>query len=262
MIMEDNKLNSVGKAMLVFEKIREAGRPLSVKEIAEAAGVNKSSLHHHIKTLAELGYLQQETESRKYDIGLGLVQVGQSYLQRLDVRERGHSYLVQLSRELNQTAHMLLMDGSQIVYVDKIEIQYKPGALRCSSFIGMHTDIHSTASGKVLLSNLEAEAAEKILAQINFTPTTAQTITDMTQFKTELELTKQRGYGLDLQEHSLGLQCVAVPVLDLHGHCVAAISVSSPVSSVNQEMLEGDILMRILDTGQKISAALGYQASV
>jgi len=262
MDMEDKKLNTVGKAMLVFEKLREAGRPLSVKEIAEAAGVNKSSLHHHIKTLAELGYLQQETESRKYDIGLGLVQVGQSYLQRLDVRERGHSYLEQLSRELNQTAHMLLLDGSQIVYVDKIEIQHKPGSLRCSSFIGMHTDIHSTASGKVLLSNLDSEAAENILLQIEFNQTTAYTITDIAHFKTELERTKQRGFGLDLQEHSLGLQCVAVPVLNLQGECVAAISVSSPVATVNQEMLEGEILKKVLDTGQKISAALGYQAPV
>jgi IclR family transcriptional regulator, KDG regulon repressor len=104
--------------------------------------------------------LQQNQDSRKYDIGLSLVRVGQAYLQRLDVRERGHRYLEDLSKKLNETVHMLVLDQNEVVYVDKVDVQHQAGALQCSSFIGLRTDVYSTASGKVLLSNLEQYLAK------------------------------------------------------------------------------------------------------
>ena len=154
---------------------------------------------------------------------------------------------------------MLLLDGTKIVYVDKIEQQYNPGALRCSSFVGMHADIHSTASGKMLLSQLDETAQNLILEQIPLTPTTPHTITNMDSFKAELAQTKNRGYGLEVQENSIGLQCVAVPILNLNGECIAAISVSSQVALVDQDTLESHILAKLLETGKRISAEMGHQ---
>lgn len=252
------KLNTIGKAIAILEAIRAAKRPLSIKDIAEQLVLNKSSLHHHMKTLMEFGYLQQDPETRKYEIGLNLVRVGQAYLQRLDVRERGHAYLEELSKSLNQTVHMLVLDHNEVVYVDKVDVHHQPGALQCSSFIGLRTDVYSTASGKVLLSNLELGALKELLRALQPRKITPHTQTDITQLKEELVLTKNRGYGLDLQEHSLGLQCIAVPILNLHSQCVAAISVSCPLATISTKELEGDVLQKLKETGHKISGAMGY----
>ena len=260
MTMNDKKvkLNTIGKAIKVFEAIRAAKRPLSIKEIAETLNQNKSSLHHHIKTLTEFGYLQQDSETRKYDIGLNLVRVGQAYLQRLDVRERGHLFLEELSKQLNETVHMLVLDQDEAVYLDKVDVHHQPGALQCSSFIGLRTDVYSTASGKVLLSNLERGSLDAILNELQMPAITPYTLTDITEFEKELNLTRERGYGLDLQEHALGLQCIAVPVLNLHSQCVAAISVSCPIATISTDALEGEVLEKLKETGMKISAAMGY----
>lgn len=255
---ESIKLNTIGKAISVFEAIRTANRALSIKEMADLVGLNKSSLHHHVKTLTEFGYLQQDADSRKYDIGLNLVRVGQSYLQRLDVRERGHLFLKQLGEELNETVHMLVLDHNQAVYVDKIDVQRAPGSLQCSSFIGMRTHLHSTACGKVLLSNLEATTLESILNNLQLPSITQYTLTDMALFEKELALTKERDYGLDLQENGLGMQCVAVPILNLHSQCIAAISASTQISKTSQEMLEGEVLEKVKEAALKISMAMGY----
>jgi len=255
---QSTKLNTIGKAISVFETIQSARRPLSIKEISEAMGLNKSSLHHHIKTLTEFGYLQQNPESRKYDIGLNLVRVGQAYLQRLDVRERGHLFLEQLSGQLNETVHMLVLDQHQAVYVDKVDVQRSPGSLQCSSYIGMRTNVHSTASGKVLLSNLESTTLTRILSSLELPSITQHTLTNLAALESELTLTKDRGYGLDLQENGLGLQCVAVPILNLHSQCIAAISASTLVSKTSQETLEGEVLEKLKETGMKISTAMGY----
>ncbi|KAG1660412.1 putative HTH-type transcriptional regulator YagI [Nymphon striatum] len=255
---EIKKLNTIGKAIAVFETIQAAKQPLSIKEISDAVGLNKSSLHHHIKTLTEFGYLQQNSDSRKYDIGLNLVRVGQAYLQRLDVRERGHLFLEELSKELNETVHMLVLDHNEAVYVDKVDVNHQPGALQCSSFIGLRTDVYSTASGKVLLSNLERGSLNNILDNIQLTPITPYTLKDISELEEDLIKTRERSYGLDLQEHSLGLQCIAVPILNLHSQCVAAISVSCPITTISREMLEGEVLEKLRETGNKISSAMGY----
>lgn len=255
------KLNTVGKALAIFETIQSANRPLSIKELAETLDLNKSSIHHHIKTLTENGYLQQDPVSRKYDIGLNLVRVGQSYLQRLNVRDRGHFYLEELSRELNQTVHMLVLDGSTAVYVDKVDVQHQPGTLHCSSFIGLSTDLYTTAAGKVLLSGLEGGSLGRILDSLELTPKTPHSLTDKGELEKELRLTAERGYGLDLQEHALGLQCIAIPILNLHAQYVAAVSVSCPLASISTQTLETEVLDKLRAAGLKISKAMGYIAT-
>lgn len=254
----NEKLNTVGKVIAIIETIQAANRPLSIKEIADTLELNKSSLHHHIKTLIANGYLQQELESRKYDIGLDLVRVGQSYLQRLDVRERGHYFLEQLSRELNETVHMMLLDRDELVYIDKVDVNHQPGSLKCSSFIGLRTDVYSTAAGKMLLSHLQRGALGEILQNLNMQPITEYTLSSKTELKKELALIKERGYALDLQEHVVGLQCVAAPILNMHSQCIAAISVSGSVASIPRETLETEILPQLKKTAHKISQAMGY----
>ncbi len=254
----DTKLNTIGKAIAIFEAIQTANHPLSIKEISDTIGLNKSSLHHHIKTLTSFGYLQQNPESRKYDIGLNLVRAGQSYLQRLDVRERGHLFLDRLSKKLNKTVHMLVLHEDKAVYVDKVDTYHQPGALQCSSFVGLRTDAYSTASGKVLLSHLDDKLLGVMLKNIQLQPVTPHTLTSVRALTKELALTKKRGYGLDLQEHSLGLQCIAVPVLNLQSQCVAAISVSCSIATSSKEVMEGEVLKGLTETGMEISAAMGY----
>lgn len=258
--MEDkkDKLNTIGKAIAIIETIQNANRSMSIKDIAETLEINKSSLHHHMKTLCEFGYLQKDDESRKYDIGLELVRAGQSYLQRLNVRERGHHHLAQLSKQLSETVHMLVLDQTEVVYVDKVDVNHQPGALQCSSYIGHRTDVYSTAAGKVLMAHLELGARDKILASVDIRPLTEHTITDKEKYLENLAEVRVQGYALDLEEHSLGLQCIAVPILNLHSQCVAAISVSCPVSIITRETLEQEILKKLKETGLQISMTMGY----
>lgn len=258
MIEASTKMNTIGKAVAIFESINAANKSLSIKELAETLNFNKSSIHHHLKTLTQLGYLQQNKETKKYDIGLGLVRIGQSYLQRLDVRERGHYYIEQLSRKISETVHMLILDNNEVVYIDKVDVNHQPGALKCTSFIGLRTDIYSTAAGKTHISHLEKGALNIILDTLEMKKITPHTIDNRVQLEEELIRTKERGYALDLEEHHLGLQCIAVPVMNMHSQCVAAISVSSSVSTISREDLEGEILSALRETGKQISAAMGY----
>lgn len=80
--MTYEKLNAVGKALAVLDTIAQKGRPMSVKELAMEMGVNKSSLHHHLKTMREMNYLFQSEETRRYDIGPKIVEAAISLEER------------------------------------------------------------------------------------------------------------------------------------------------------------------------------------
>ena len=188
--------------------------------------------------------------------------VGQAYLQRLNVRERGHVYLEELSKSLNETVHMLVLDQDKAVYVDKIEAFHDPGALRCSSYIGLRAELFSTASGKVLLSHLEPEKVYSIIENIHFRSITDHTITNKKDLLDDLAISKERGYGLDLQENALGQVCIAVPIFNMSSQCVAAVSVSCTLAKVPREVLETAVYAKLQQTAKKISAAMGYVPSV
>ncbi len=122
----------------------------------------------------------------------------------------------------------------------------------------LRTDVYSTAAGKMLLSHLQRGALEEILQNLNMQPITEYTLRSKTELRKELTLTKERGYALDLQEHVVGLQCVAVPILNMHSQCIAAISVSGPIATISRDMLETEILPQLKKTAYKISLAMGY----
>ncbi len=233
---------------------------MSVKEISEEIGINKSSIHHHLKSLCNHGFLQQDLESRKYDIGYSLIEIGQSYLNRIDITQVAHQNLIELNRELNQTIHLFIRDGLDIIYLDKVDTQHSPGSLKCSSYIGQRTDLFSTAAGKVFLSNLEIDALDSILDKLNFVPKTPKTIIDKSQLLRDINGVKTKGFALDLEEHSLGLQCIAIPIYNQFSECIAVLSVSCRVDQITEKVLKGEILTSLKNVSNIISQKMGFRS--
>ena len=203
---EKNRVNSVGKALLIMEAIYQAQRSLSIKELATELGMHKSTLHHLVSTLTEFGFLTQDPETRKYNIGLHLVEIGQAYLQQLDVRSIAHPFLERLAMEVGETAHLLILDRNDVVYIDKVEDLSQPTALRCSSYIGRRAAAYATAAGKTLLAHLPEADLRKYLAYQRITGQTPYTM-PIAQLLKELHRVKKHGFALDRQENEVGLQC-------------------------------------------------------
>lgn len=260
-VKQGTKVNSVGKAIKVIEAIYKARRSLSVREIAVELGMNKSTLHHLISTLTEFGFLSQDPETRKYNIGLHLVEIGQAFLQQLDLRNTAHPFLERLAMEVKETVHLLILDHYDVVYIDKVEDLSQLGTLRCSSYIGRRVSAYTTAAGKVLLAYLPEATVKDYLANQELIPKTEHTITIPQVLLEQLRKIKEDGFALDLQENEIGLQCVAVPVFNREARCVAALSISGPASRVNLERIEELLKPAAKRTAERISSALGYSRS-
>ena len=117
--------------------------------------------------------------------------------------------------------------------------------------------MHSTGSGKALLAYLPVDVVDGIVRRFGMSARTQRTITDSAVFREELSRTRERGYALDDEEQEEGVRCLAVPVRDASGQVVASLSVSGPVTRLNDQQVH-DVIGELIDCGEKLSTRLGY----
>lgn len=252
-------LDSVIRTLQIIESIHNARRGLTIHELAEILNKNRSTLHHQVSTLVKMGYLFRDSTNRKYDISSHLIEIGQRYLNRLDIRRVAHIHLERLSRKLDETVNLLILRNHELVYVDKFDFTQRVGDLKPSFYIGTSTQAHATAAGKVLLASLVEEEIDKMLSRNDLVARTEHTITDPAALRKELKTISRQGYAVDNEEHQIGVKCVAVPLFNDRLRVVAAVSVSGPAGRFNKRYMTETILPDLKQAANTISRNLGYR---
>lgn len=239
-------IQSVERALKILDLFDEHKSELKITEISEKMGLHKSTVHSLLKTLQVHSYIDQNPEGGKYRLGLKLAERGNFVINNIDIRKTARNYLLDLSAKTGQTVHLGILDGREGVYIDKVEGEQS--IIRYSR-IGRRLPLHSTAIGKVLLAYQHPNEIELLLKDYQYQYQTANTIINEGFFRKEIEKVKQQGYAVDDQENEQGVRCAAVPIFNGKGRVLAAISISTLISRVNDQ--EMHILIDLLKTSCK-----------
>lgn len=250
-------IQSVDRALKILDLFDEQTTELRITEISQRLQLHKSTLHSLLLTLKKHGYIEQDSDSGKYRLGMKLLERGQLLLQTMDIRTVARRTLNEISRQTGQTTHLVIRDEQDGVYIDKVEGE--KAAIRYSR-IGRRVPLHSSAVGKVLAAHLDKEELQAILADYHFEVHTAATIRNRKAFEAELARVRARGYAVDQEENEPGVRCAAAPIFDHTGKIAAAMSISTMTSSVDDEEFESFIRLLTAHTA-KISQQLGYLGS-
>ncbi|WP_276352227.1 IclR family transcriptional regulator [Cohnella caldifontis] len=247
-------IQSLDRALTILDLFDENNRELKITEISARVGLHKSTVHSLLKTLQLHRYIEQD-ENGLYRLGMRLLEKGQLLLQGLDIREIASKPLQELSGETGQTVHLVIRDGAEGVYIDKVE--GSKAAIRYSR-IGRRVPLHSSAVGKVLAAFLPDSEWGKVLAGYEYSIHTPNTIATEEAFREELQAVRKAGQAFDREENEPGVRCAAAPVYDHNGHIAAAISISTMASAVDDRELAA-FAERLRGTAERISAGLGYR---
>lgn len=247
-------IQSVERALMILELFDEQQSELRITEISAKLNLHKSTVHSLLKTLQLYGYIDQDEETGKYRLGFRLLERGQLILQQLDLRSVAARYLQQLSAETGQTVHLVILDGKEGLYIDKVE--GKKAAIRYSR-IGRRVPLHSSAVGKVLAAFRSEAEVRQLLHNYEFIPQTPRTIRSAEAFLAELETVRKRGYAVDNEENEPGVRCVAAPIFDHSGQTAAAMSISTMTALVDDNELSA-LAAKLQETTRQISRKLGY----
>jgi IclR family acetate operon transcriptional repressor len=231
-----NNSTSLRRALgILLHLAEDPARPdgPNLGELAAALQLNKSTLLRLLAPLAEERLIEQDPDTGRYRLGWRTAQLGQTYLERLDVRGVAHGVLAGLMAASGETTHLVLADLPDVVYVDKVET---PQPVRMYSRIGSRQPAYCTAVGKSLLAHAGDDAVGQIIAA-GLSPRTPNTLTTGPALRTDLAAVRERGYAVDEVENEPDIRCVAAAVFDHTETARYAMSISGPATRLTADLV-------------------------
>lgn len=229
---KEDRIPATLRAFTVLEAVARAERPAALAELTALLRLPKPTLYRMLGMLQSAGLVMRAPGARGYAPGPRLAALGRSVMLTGGLRSAGRAVLAGLVEEIGETCNFTMLDGAEVVYVDRVEAAWP---LRMNLSAGSHVPLHCTASGKLLLALMPKAARERLCARLPLKRYTATTFTDSAQLLRELERIRARRYATDNEEYHAGLVCVAVPVLDRSKRACAALAVQAPVSRMPLE---------------------------
>jgi DNA-binding IclR family transcriptional regulator len=247
-------IQAVDRALSILDLFGEHESELKITDISLRMGLHKSTVHSLLKTLQMHGYIDQNLENGKYKLGLKLIERGNFVIHGLDVRTITKKHLLDLSHKTGQTAHLVILDGKEGVYIDKVE---GSSGVVMYSRIGRRVPIHSSAVGKILVAYKSNEEICDLLKGYEYVIHTPNTIANEQDFLKELANVRSVGYAMDNQENEPGVRCVAVPIRNHMQQVSAAVSMSTPLSGISDDKFD-EVLTLLRQAADEISGKMGY----
>jgi IclR family pca regulon transcriptional regulator len=235
-------------------------RPVrGIADIADELDMTRSTTHRYVITLVALGYLERGA-SRKYRLGLRVTDLGMSALNATGLWEHAHPYLEELRRETSYTVSLAVLDGTEIVYVDRAPSSRRGrGNIDLDLHPGSRLPPSCTAMGKLLLAHVPEPEQSELLASMKLTKRAPNTITGKKALREELDQAREAGFAVNDEELAAELYAIAAPVRNEAREVVAALSLSAHSSVISLEEMVDALGPHLVSTADRISARLGYR---
>lgn len=239
MASERGGSRTLSRGLQVLRAIAEAGDGCTVAELSGQTGLDRAVLYRLLETLADGGFVIRDAATRKFHLGVALVELGARASRGLEVRRLALPGMRQLLEQLREAVCLAVRDRADAVVVDRVE---PPGLfVRVGYHVGFRHPLHVGAHGRALLAYLDPSAGE---------------VTD--SLATELKAVRRRGFAVSNDELERGAAGVAAPVLDRHGRAVASLGVVAPSPRMPDPVAVGP---RVRAVALDISRRLGFTPS-
>jgi IclR family pca regulon transcriptional regulator len=220
---------------------------LGISELAGRLGLTRSTTHRYVSTLARLGYLTQDEQTRKYRLGIRVLDLGFTVLGSLELREIAAPHLQRLAQATGHTANLAIRDDTDVILIDRI--RGRPGRyhqLEFSLHVGSRLPSYCSATGKALLAFLPQRDLDELLDRIELIPRGPRAVTHRPTLLADL--------ALNDEELDSGLRAIAAPIRSRSGAVVAAINLAIPWSPVAMSELTDQFGPVLLSTAGQISS--------
>ena len=191
------KVQALERALDILDCFSFQDRELTLSEIARITSINKTTAKRLIANLESRGYLQQDPQTKVYQLGMRLFELGGIVFSSFSLRRAAAFPMTRLQNQTGATVLLGVQIDDQLVYIDKREGN---GMLRISSDVGWRRPLHYGMLGMVLMSSLESKDVREILSEYPLQPHTPFSITDQDAFSLRLEKIRDQGYILEKEE--------------------------------------------------------------
>lgn len=250
---EQQTVQVLDRALDILEALARARDHVGVSELAQRTSMSKSTVHRILSTLVERGYAEKTLEGR-YTIGPKMFDTLSYHINSLELTTEAKPYLAALKRALSLAAHLGVLDGSFVSYIEKEAPRWEEERY---TEVGSRSPAYCSSMGKCLLACLSRVELEEVLYGYEFKPFTPNTFTGKSEFAKYLHQVRKQGWAMDNEEYELGHRCIAAPVFNYRGDAIAALGVSGTAESISDDRVE-DIARQVVLAAGRLSARMGY----
>lgn len=254
----DNILSTLDKGLHVLDILSTTESPggLTLTELSRAIGMHRTTLFRILATLQARRLVERDSETDRYQIGLGILALASARLRALDIRHIARPTLLRLCAGVQETVFLAVLDGAEVVTVERFE---GPQTIALRTEIGGRRPAYCTASGKAIMAELSGDEVERILA-LGMPTRTSRTITSPLVMRHHLAEVRQRGFAIDDEERLEGVRCVGAPIFGYDGYICGAISIAAPALRTPWERLQS-LGAEVRTAARDISQQMGYPAT-
>ncbi|MGP3969329.1 IclR family transcriptional regulator [Streptomyces sp. 6N223] len=246
-------IQSLERAAAVLRLLAGGERRLGLSDIASSIGLAKATAHGLLRTLQQEGFVEQDEESGKYQLGAELLRLGNSYLDVHELRARALVWTDDLARASGESAYLGVLHQQGVLIVHHV---FRPDDSRQVLEVGAMRPLHSTALGKVLAA-FDPVAYNEVMDG-RFEAITELTVTDPVEFDKGLELVRVRGWASDVGETWDGVASIAAPILDRRKMPVGAVGIAGAVERMQSgHELRPQLIAAVRDCARSVSRDLG-----
>lgn len=253
MAEDKNSVQSVERALDIIEAVGTDQRGMGLTEIAEKAGLHKSTAYRITATLVDRGYLMK-TEEGRYRIGLKYIEVASCFITGLELQTEARPYVAEVASHLGLTSYLGILDGDKVVYIEKMD---GISSMRMFLNIGQKVNAYCSSLGKCLLSNFSKLEIDDIMKDCSFIKFTPNTISSLEELHREIAKVRSRGWAMDDGEYEKGHRCIGAPIYDYRGDIIAAISASGDKHVLTDDRIE-EAAGYVVKKAKEISKTMGY----
>jgi len=252
---ERGGIQSLERAFAILEEVARNREGINLADLSKAVGLHNSTTFHLVKTMAQLGYISQVRDSKRYRIGSRLFTLATGALEENALLAAATPVLETLTRETGEAGHFAIRSGNDIVVIARTA---GSGLLQMVDRTGAQRPAHATALGKVLLGALSDDQIRQLLGPEPLRRFTPKTIVERDALLREIDEVRRKGIAYDDGEFDGEIRCVAVPVHDFAGRVAGAVGISGAVWRLSLQSLQ-DKARQVRTAARRISAALGYE---
>jgi DNA-binding IclR family transcriptional regulator len=249
------RLSSVATAVRLLKTFSEGEAEIGVTTLSKRLGVAKSTVYRLASTLVAEGMLEQNRENDKYRLGLALFGLGALVRQRMNVSTEARPHIFALREATNETVHLAVPEGAQIIYVYDLE---STQAIRQRANLGERKPAFCSAEGRAMLAFADSQTLEAVIAA-GLVARTPRTDVNPRNLARALEQVRAQGYAMEDEQSEMGMRSLAAPIRDSEGRVVAAVGIAGPMQRVSDEAVERFAPL-VVNTANVISARLGFRS--
>jgi DNA-binding IclR family transcriptional regulator len=247
------RIQSIERAAAILRLLSGRNRRLGVVQLAGELGLPKATVHGILRTLKDVGFVEQDPESGKYQLGAALLHMGSTYLDGNELRTRALNWSDALAARSNESVRIGTLHEGQVLIVHHV---FRPDDSLQALEVGGLVPAHATALGKVLLARNQYALEE--LAAGGLQRFTDNTVTDLGTLADELHEVRRRGWAVELEELVNGEVSLAAPIDDRRGVTVGSIAIRGPVERMcHNGAPRSEMVSYVREAARAISRDLG-----